>query len=83
MCLSIPSKVVEIREDNTAVVEVFGVRRVVSLELMQEEVHVGDWLLIHVGFAINKLSEEEALQSLELFEEILKEEEELWQQPEM
>lgn len=83
MCLSIPSKVVEIRENNTAVVEVFGVRRVVSLELMQEEVHVGDWLLIHVGFAINKLSEEEALQSLELFEEILKEEEELWQQPEM
>lgn len=71
MCLSIPSKVVEVREDNTAVVDTMGVKRVVSLDLMQEPVREKDWVLIHVGFAIQKLDEEEALKSLELFEEIL------------
>lgn len=71
MCLAIPSKVVEVREDNTAVVDTMGVRRVVSLDLMQEPIKENDWVLIHVGFAIQKLDEEEALRSLELFEEIL------------
>lgn len=76
MCLAIPSKVVEIYEDNTALVDTLGVKRRVSLELMPEPVEVGDYLLIHVGFAIQKLDEEEALKSLELFEEIIKEMEE-------
>ncbi len=76
MCLSVPSKVVEVREDNTAVVEAFGVKRVVSLDLLQEEVSVGDWVLVHVGFAIQKLQEEYALESLRLFEELLEEEDE-------
>lgn len=75
MCLAIPSKVVEVREDNTAVVDTMGVRRVVSLDLMQEPIKENDWVLIHVGFAIQKLDEEEALRSLELFEEILSMEE--------
>ncbi|MFN3975578.1 MAG: HypC/HybG/HupF family hydrogenase formation chaperone [Aquificaceae bacterium] len=76
MCLSIPSKVVEIRGDNTALVEVFGARRLVSLDLLQEEVQVGDWVLVHVGFAIQKLEEEYALDSLRLFEEMLELEDE-------
>jgi hydrogenase expression/formation protein HypC len=75
MCLSIPSKVVEVRDDGTALVETMGVKRVVSLELMQEAVKENDWVLIHVGFAIQKLDEESALKSLELFEEILSMEE--------
>ncbi|WP_448583276.1 HypC/HybG/HupF family hydrogenase formation chaperone [Thermocrinis sp.] len=53
-----------------------GVRRIVSLELLGEPVREGDWVLIHVGFAISKLNEEEALKTLELFEEILSAEEE-------
>ncbi len=73
MCLAIPSKVVELRQGNVAVVDTMGVRREVSLELMQEEVKVGDYLLIHVGFALQKLNEEEALKSLELFEELVRE----------
>ncbi|MEJ5338222.1 MAG: HypC/HybG/HupF family hydrogenase formation chaperone [Aquificaceae bacterium] len=76
MCLSIPSKVVELKEDNTAVVETFGARRVVSLDLLQEGVSVGDWVLVHVGFAIQKLDEEYALESLKLFEQLLEEEDE-------
>ncbi len=76
MCLAIPSKVVELHGDGTATVDTMGVRRKVSLDLMPEEVKVGDYVLIHVGFAIQKLNEEEALKSLELFEEIAKELEE-------
>jgi hydrogenase expression/formation protein HypC len=71
MCLAIPSQIEKINEDNTAIVNTMGVRRLVSLELLGEPVKEGDWVLIHVGFAISKLNEEEALKTLELFEEIL------------
>ncbi len=76
MCLAIPSKIIEIHGDGTATVDTMGVKRRISLELMQEEVKEGDYVLIHVGFAIQKLNEEEALKSLELFEEIIEELEE-------
>ncbi|MCY0867371.1 MAG: HypC/HybG/HupF family hydrogenase formation chaperone [Aquificaceae bacterium] len=76
MCLSVPSRVVEIKENNTAVVEVFGARRLVSLDLLQEDIKVGDWVLVHVGFAIQKLDPDYALESLRLFEELLEEENE-------
>jgi hydrogenase expression/formation protein HypC len=75
MCLAIPSQIEKINEDNTAIVNTMGVRRLVSLELIGEPIEVGDWVLIHVGFAISKLNEEEALKTLELFEEILETEE--------
>lgn len=76
MCLSVPSRVIEIKEDNTAVVEVFGARRLISLDLLQEDIKVGDWVLVHVGFAIQKLDPDYALESLRLFEELLEEENE-------
>ena len=71
MCLSIPSKIVEIDEDNMATVDTMGIKRQVSLDLMLDEVDVGDYILIHVGFAMNKIDEEEALQSLEVYQEML------------
>jgi len=74
MCLAIPSKIVQLKDNNTAVVDTMGVRRQVSLDLLQEEVSVGDYVLIHVGFAIRKLDEEEAIKTLKLFEEIFEEE---------
>lgn len=80
MCLSVPSRVVELKEDKSVVVESFGVKRVVSLELLQEEVSVGDWVLVHVGFAIQKLDEDYALETLSLFEELLEEEDEPYNQ---
>ena len=46
MCLSVPSRVSEIKEDNSAVVEVVGARRRISLDLLQEEIGVGDWVLV-------------------------------------
>ena len=71
MCLSIPSKIVEIDKDNVATVDTMGVKRQVSLDLMPDEVTVGDYILIHVGFAMSKIDEEEALLSLEAYQEIL------------
>ena len=71
MCLSIPSRVVEIDENNMATVDTMGIKRQVSLDLMADEIVIGDYILIHVGFAMNKIDEDEALQSLQVYREIL------------
>ncbi len=72
MCLSIPSKVVAIdKETNSATVETMGVTRTTSLDLIDEEVTLGDYLLIHVGFAMNKIDETDALETIKVYEEIL------------
>jgi len=71
MCLSIPSKIVEILPDNFAIVDTMGVKRKVSLDLMPEPVKVGDYVLIHVGYAMTKMSEEDALESIKVYEEII------------
>lgn len=63
MCLAIPGKIVELVTDpfNLAMVEVVGVRRRVDLSLLEDDQPVvGDWVLIHVGFAMSKISEQEA-----------------------
>jgi hydrogenase expression/formation protein HypC len=73
MCLSIPSKVTKIdKENNTATVDTMGVSREASLDLMEENsVAIGDFVLIHIGFIMNKIDEEDALISLETYREIL------------
>ncbi len=71
MCLSIPSKIEHIDENNIATVDTMGVKRKVSLDLITEPVAVGDFVLIHVGFAMNKIDEESALDSLEIYKEIV------------
>ncbi|MCS3918838.1 HypC/HybG/HupF family hydrogenase formation chaperone [Fervidibacter sacchari] len=67
MCLAVPAKVVEIvdEENQIAKVDIGGVRRNISVALL-EDVKVGDWVLVHVGFAIQKVDEEEAAQTLAL-----------------
>jgi len=67
MCLAIPSKVVKIK-DNVATIDVDGVRREASL-LLLEDVMVGDYVIVHAGFAINKINEEHAMESLNLMRE--------------
>jgi len=71
MCLSIPSKVVEIDENNMATVDTMGVKRQVTLDLIGEPVEVGEYILIHVGFAMTKICVEEALESIKIYEEII------------
>jgi hydrogenase expression/formation protein HypC len=67
MCLAIPGKIVEISGDNAelALVDVVGVRRKIDLGLLQDDRPVpGDWVLIHVGFAMSKISECDALDQM-------------------
>ena len=73
MCLSIPSKVIKIdKEQNIATVDTMGVSRDASLDLMPEdEVKIGDYVLLHIGFVMNKIDEEDALASIETYKEIL------------
>lgn len=71
MCLAIPSKIVEIGKDNSATADTLGARRKISLDLMPEVVEVGEYVLIHVGYAIGKLKEEEALETLAMYREIM------------
>ncbi len=68
MCLAIPAKVIAI-EDDMAVVELGGVTRRASLMLVPET-KVGDYVLLHAGFAIQRLDEEEAQETLRLFAEM-------------
>lgn len=70
MCLSIPSKVIKIDENNVATVETLGVTRKVSLDLISEEVKVGEYVLIHVGYAMQKIDTQFALESLEVYQKI-------------
>jgi hydrogenase expression/formation protein HypC len=63
MCLAIPGKIVEISSDNqdSALVDVVGVRRRIDLGLLQDDKPAaGDWVLVHVGFAMSKISEQDA-----------------------
>jgi hydrogenase expression/formation protein HypC len=69
MCLAIPGQVVELFPDQptTAVIDVVGVRRKVDLGLLQDNLPVkGDWVLIHVGFAMSKISEDEAIDQMRM-----------------
>jgi hydrogenase expression/formation protein HypC len=70
MCLGIPGELVELADDDTdlATVSVAGVRRKVNVGLLieDEELVVGDWILIHVGFALAKIDEAEAAAALQM-----------------
>ncbi len=68
MCLGIPVKVLE-ADGQTAVVEVGGARREISL-LLLDDVRPGDWVILHAGFAIQKMDEEEAEKTLALLREL-------------
>jgi hydrogenase expression/formation protein HypC len=69
MCLAIPGKIIELSQDqpHLGTVEVTGVRRKVDLGLLADDMPVvGDWVLIHVGFAMTKVSELDAMEQMQL-----------------
>ena len=68
MCLAVPARIIEILDDQSAMSEVGGVRRVVSLALV-DGVAVGDYVIVHVGYALSRLVPEEAAKTLALFAE--------------
>ena len=67
MCLAIPSRIVKI-ENNTATIDVDGLRRTASL-LLLENARIGDYVIVHAGFAIHRIDETEALKSLKLLKQ--------------
>jgi hydrogenase expression/formation protein HypC len=71
MCLAVPGKILSIDENAVANVDFGGVERPVNVSLV--DVDVGDFVIVHAGYAIQVLSEEEAMQSLDLFREMLEE----------
>lgn len=73
MCLGIPGQIVEFVDDvaDIAKVDVSGVRRNVSVALVRPDgIAVGDWVLIHVGFAMSKIDEQEAQETLQLLHQM-------------
>ena len=78
MCLGIPGQIVEITDANhkLGLVNVGGVKRQVNLACIVDEEHpvescVGDWVLVHVGFALNRIDESEAAETLKMLQEIV------------
>jgi hydrogenase expression/formation protein HypC len=81
MCLGIPGKIVEIHEDRglpMGVVDFGGVRREVCLAYVADEIAVGDYAIVHVGFAISKVDEAEARRTFEALREMSQLEELEW-----
>lgn len=66
MCLALPCRVAELGAGDSAIIEISGVRKEISLALVND-VQVGDYVIVHVGFALSKLDPEEAEKTLALF----------------
>ncbi len=69
MCLGIPAKVIELDESSQGKVDYLGTKVRTNFSLL-ENVKVGDWVIVHAGFAISKLDEEEAKETLSLLREM-------------
>ncbi|BAU04756.1 hydrogenase assembly protein HupF [Fischerella thermalis CCMEE 5268] len=77
MCLGIPGQIIEITDQNhkLAIVNIAGVKRQINIACIVDEQHppescIGDWVLVHVGFAMNRINEKEALETLQMLQEI-------------
>lgn len=74
MCIAFPGKVISIDEDNFATIDIGGTRREVSLDLMDEPVNLGDYVISHAGYAMHKVDEASAKESLDVLKEIMENE---------
>ena len=71
MCIAFPGKIISIDEDNFAVIDIGGTKREVSLDLMDEEVALGEYVIAHAGYAMHKVDEAFAKESLTTLKEII------------
>lgn len=71
MCIGFPGKILSVDEMNQAVIDIGGIQRQISLDIIDEQVGIGDYVIAHAGFAIHKVDEEQALDSLKLLNELL------------
>jgi hydrogenase expression/formation protein HypC len=75
MCLGVPGKIVAL-EGSTAVADFRGVRRKIALDIVDEEVRVGDHVLVHVGFAIRRIAPEDLAETLAFFDAMARDDQE-------
>jgi hydrogenase expression/formation protein HypC len=73
MCLGVPMKIIS-KEGDSIIAEVDGVQKEASVMLLGEDVKVGDYVIVHAGFAISRLDEEYALETVRLMREVFSEE---------
>lgn len=71
MCIAFPGKIISIDDDNLAVIDIGGTRREISLDIIDEPVGIGDYVVCHAGFAIHRVDEAEAREKLSLLRELL------------
>jgi len=74
MCIAFPGKILSVDEDNFAVVDIGGTRREVCLDLVDEAVTIGDYVISHAGYAMQKVDEESAKEKLDLLKELIENE---------
>ena len=72
MCLALPAQITQILEDDRAIINLGGITKDISIALVKE-IRVGDYVIIHAGYALTRLDEHEAQKTLSLFAEMLKE----------
>ncbi len=71
MCIAFPGKVLSIDQDNFAIIDISGTRREVSLDIVDEPVSVGDYVICHAGYAIQRIDEEVAQEKLAFLKELI------------
>jgi hydrogenase expression/formation protein HypC len=71
MCIAFPGKVLTIDKDNFAIIDISGTRREVSLDIVDEPVTVGDYVICHAGYAIQRIDEEAAQEKLAFLKELI------------
>ena len=71
MCIGFPGKILSISEDNVAVLDIGGTRREASLDIVDEDVTVGDYVICHAGFAIHRVDQEAAEEKLSMLQQII------------
>ncbi len=74
MCIAFPGKILSIDQDNFAIVDIGGTRREVCLDLVDEAVVIGDYVISHAGYAMQKVDEESAKEKLDLLKELIENE---------
>ena len=74
MCIAFPGKIISIDAENFALIDIGGTRREVSLDLIDQDVTVGDYVIAHAGYALHKVDEEQAKQDLAFLQELIENE---------
>ena len=70
LCLAIPAKIIKIIDDNLVLADFGGVEREINIGILGEEISIGEYVLVHTGFAVSKIEEEDALETLSMWREI-------------